>query len=55
MLSVASAHVARVAYNQCTFETQGYSEAHRRPNILDSFNSTVLVKRILRDEGPELQ
>jgi len=37
------------------FDTQGYSEALRWPNILDSFNSTVPVKRILRDEGPELQ
>jgi len=44
-----------VAYNQCMFETQGYSEARRRPNILDSFNSTVPVKQILRDVGPELQ
>ena len=25
--------------------------AHRRPNILDSFNSTVPVKRILRDDS----
>ena len=26
--------------------------ARRRPNILDSFNSIVPAKRILRDEGP---
>jgi len=29
--------------------------ARRQPNILDSFNSTAPAKRILRDEGPELQ
>ena len=31
------------------------AKARRRPNILDSFNSTAPAKRILRDEGRELQ